>query len=155
MAEIDRRAAVEFQERAARLRAVPARRSERSAGVNFRRENDFASQTRKPELPVDPRDSKAMMKLYGFWRSLGTYRVKVALALKGLKADEVSIDLLKGKQHEPDYLKVNPQAVGPAPVPDDGGPPRVPSPPLPPALWGTPAQPALLPKDPRGRARVR
>src|SRR5258708_36187322 len=113
MAEIDRRAAVEFQERAARLRAVPARRSERSAGVNFRRENDFASQTRKPELPVDPRDSKAMMKLYGFWRSLGTYREKVALALKGLKADEVSIDLLNGWQHEPNCLNVNPHTLWP------------------------------------------
>ena len=36
------------------------------------------------------------MKLYGFWRSLATYRVKVALALKSLKVDEVSIDILKG-----------------------------------------------------------
>jgi len=44
------------------------------------------------------------MKLYGFWRSLATYRVRVALALKGLKAEEVSIDLLKGKQLSDDYL---------------------------------------------------
>ena len=52
------------------------------------------------------------MKLYGFWRSLATYRVKVALALKGMQVDEVSIDLLKGKQHEKEYTAVNPQAVG-------------------------------------------
>ena len=31
------------------------------------------------------------MKLYGFWRSLATYRVRVALGLKGLKVDELSI----------------------------------------------------------------
>ncbi len=96
-----------------------------------------------------------MMKLYGFWRSLGTYRVKVALALKGLKADEVSIDLLKGRQHEPDYLKVNPQAVVPALVPDDGGPPLFQSLAILEYLEETKPQPALLPKDPRGRARVR
>ncbi|HKU46470.1 MAG TPA: glutathione S-transferase N-terminal domain-containing protein, partial [Burkholderiales bacterium] len=63
------------------------------------------------------------MKLYGFWRSLASYRVRVALALKGLKAEEVSIDLLKGKQNEAEYLAVNPQGVVPALVPDDGGPP--------------------------------
>ncbi|HEV2977118.1 MAG TPA: maleylacetoacetate isomerase, partial [Casimicrobiaceae bacterium] len=36
------------------------------------------------------------MKLYGFWRSLATYRVRVALALKGIDAQEVSINLLHG-----------------------------------------------------------
>ena len=54
------------------------------------------------------------MKLYGFWRSLATYRVKVALALKGIAVDEVSIDLLKGRQHDREYVAVNPQAVVPA-----------------------------------------
>ena len=34
------------------------------------------------------------MKLYGFWRSLATYRVRVAMSLKKVKAEEVSIDLL-------------------------------------------------------------
>ena len=63
------------------------------------------------------------MKLYGFWRSLATYRVKVALALKGVKVEEVSIDLLKGVQHQPDYKAINPQATVPSLVLDDGGPP--------------------------------
>jgi maleylacetoacetate isomerase len=95
------------------------------------------------------------MKLYGFWRSLATYRVKVALALKGLQVEEVSIDLLKGQQHEKDYLKVNPQAVVPALVLDEGGPPLVQSLAILEFLEETKPQPPLLPKDPRGRARVR
>ena len=53
------------------------------------------------------------MKLYGFWRSLATYRVKVGLALKGLKAEDVSIDLLKGEQHNKDFVPLNPQAAVP------------------------------------------
>ena len=95
------------------------------------------------------------MKLYGFWRSLATYRVKVALALKGMKVDEVSIDLLKGAQLEADYRKVNPQAVVPALILDDGGPPLFQSVAIMEYLEETKPQPPLLPKDPRGRARVR
>jgi maleylacetoacetate isomerase/maleylpyruvate isomerase len=95
------------------------------------------------------------MKLYGFWRSLATYRVKVALALKGMKVDEVSIDLLQGKQHEADYRAVNPQAVVPALILDDGGPPLFQSMAIMEYLEETKPQPPLLPQDPRGRARVR
>jgi maleylacetoacetate isomerase len=95
------------------------------------------------------------MKLYGFWRSLATYRVKVALALKGIKVDEVSIDLLKGEQHKQDYVAVNPQAVVPALMLDEGGPPLFQSMAILEYLEETKPQPALLPKDPRGRARVR
>jgi len=95
------------------------------------------------------------MKLYGFWRSLATYRVKVALALKGMKVDEVSIDLLKGMQHQPDYKAVNPQAVVPSLVLDEGGPPLFQSMAIMEWLEETKPQPPLLPKDPRGRARVR
>src|SRR5512138_1969910 len=95
------------------------------------------------------------MKLYGFWRSLATYRVRVAMALKGLKAEEVSIDLLKGKQNTDDYKAVNPQAVVPALVLDEGGPPLFQSIAIMEYLEETKPQPALLPKDPRGRARVR
>jgi maleylacetoacetate isomerase len=95
------------------------------------------------------------MKLYGFWRSLATYRVKVAMALKGVKAEEVSIDLLKGRQHDREYVAVNPQAVVPALVLDDGGPPLFQSLAIMEYLEETHPQPPLLPKDPRGRARVR
>jgi len=95
------------------------------------------------------------VKLYGFWRSLASYRVRVALALKGLHAEEVSIDLLKGKQNTDEYLAVNPQGVVPALVLDDGGPPLVQSLAILEYLEEMRPEPPLLPKDPRGRARVR
>ena len=95
------------------------------------------------------------MKFYGFWRSLASYRVRVALALKGLQAEEVSIDLLKGKQSAPDYLAVNPQGVVPALVLEDGGPPLFQSLAILEYLEEIRPEPPLLPKDARGRARVR
>src|SRR5258708_19204550 len=95
------------------------------------------------------------MKLYGFWRSLATYRVRVAMALKGVKAEEISIDLLKGKQNADDYLAVNPQGVVPALVLDEGGSPLFQSLAILEYLDETHPQPPLLPKDPRRRARVR
>ena len=95
------------------------------------------------------------MKLYGFWRSLASYRVRVALALKGLQAEEISIDLLKGKQNSEDYLAVNPQGVVPALILDEGGPPLFQSLAILEYLEELQPQPPLLPKDARGRARVR
>jgi maleylacetoacetate isomerase/maleylpyruvate isomerase len=77
------------------------------------------------------------------------------MALKGLQADEVSIDLLKGRQHDAGYTAVNPQAVVPALVLDDGGAPLFQSMAILEYLEETHPQPPLLPKDPRGRARVR
>ena len=94
------------------------------------------------------------MKLYGFWRSLATYRVRVALALKGLEVEQISINLLQGKQHADEYKAVNPQGVVPALV-IDGGPPLFQSMAILEYLEEIQPQPALLPKDPRARARVR
>ena len=94
------------------------------------------------------------MKLYGFWRSLASYRVRVALRLKGIDAEEISIDLLKGAQLGADYKAVNPQSVVPSLI-VDGGPPLVQSMAILEYLEETHPRPALLPKDARGRARVR
>jgi maleylacetoacetate isomerase len=94
------------------------------------------------------------MKLYGFWRSLATYRVRVALALKGIEAHEVSVNLLQGMQHGDDYKAVNPQSVVPALVIDDG-PPLFQSLAILEYLEETCPEPPLLPRDARGRARVR
>lgn len=94
------------------------------------------------------------MKLYGFWRSLATYRVRVALALKGVEAHEVSVNLLKGAQLGDDYKAVNPQSVVPSLVIDEGTP-LVQSMAILEYLEETHPQPPLLPRDPLGRARVR
>jgi maleylacetoacetate isomerase len=94
------------------------------------------------------------MKLYGFWRSLATYRVRAALAFKRIAAPEISINLLHGAQHTSDYKAVNPQGVVPALVVDDGAP-LFQSMAILEYLEETHPQPRLLPKDARGRARVR
>jgi maleylacetoacetate isomerase len=94
------------------------------------------------------------MKLYGFWRSLATYRVRVALALKGIEAHEVSVNLLQGMQHRDDYKAVNPQSVVPALFIDDG-PPLFQSLAILEYLEETCPEPPLLPRDARGRARGR
>jgi len=94
------------------------------------------------------------MKLYGFWRSLATYRVRAALALKGVDAPEISVNILQGAQHKDEYKSVNPQIVVPALVVDDG-PPLFQSLAILEYLEETHPQPPLLPRDPRGRARVR
>jgi len=94
------------------------------------------------------------MKLYGFWRSLATYRVRVALELKGVHVQEVSINLLQGRQYAGDYLALNPQGVVPALV-IDGAPPLFQSMAILEYLEEAYPEPPLLPADARGRARVR
>jgi maleylacetoacetate isomerase len=97
---------------------------------------------------------ETMFKLYGFWRSLASCRVRIALRLKGVPFEEISINLMKGEQHADSYKAVNPQAVVPALVIDDDAP-LFQSMAILEYLEETHPQPPLLPPDPRGRARVR
>src|SRR4051794_41617429 len=94
------------------------------------------------------------MKLYGFWRSLATLRVRIAMNLKGIEREEVMIDLHAGVQRSPEYRAVNPQAVLPALI-DGDGPPLFQSLAILEYLDERFPDPPLLPSDLRGRARVR
>ncbi|MCL1127631.1 maleylacetoacetate isomerase [Shewanella surugensis] len=57
-----------------------------------------------------------MNKLYGYWRSSAAYRVRIALNLKKITAQQLSVHLVKegGEQHKATYLALNPQGLVPS-----------------------------------------
>jgi maleylacetoacetate isomerase len=93
-------------------------------------------------------------ELFAFWRSSATYRVRVALNIKGIPVRERYIDLDAGDQRGADFLKINPLGAIPALV-TQGQPPLTQSLAILEYLDETTPHPPLLPADPRGRARVR
>ena len=94
------------------------------------------------------------MKLHGYFRSAASWRVRIALNLKGLPYNSITHHLRRGEQRSPAYLAINPQGLVPALELGDG------------ALltqslaiieWleETHPSPPFLPLDPIGRAHVR
>jgi maleylacetoacetate isomerase len=53
------------------------------------------------------------IQIYGFWRSIASFRVRVALRLKGLAFEEIPVDILSGEQFKPGYEAVNAERVVP------------------------------------------
>src|SRR4029079_18906886 len=94
------------------------------------------------------------MKFFSFWRSLASFRVRIALNMKNVAADVVFVDIDANAHREAGYRRINPQMALPALVEDDGT-----------TLFQSLAileyldekypAPPLLPSDPAGRARVR
>ena len=94
------------------------------------------------------------MKLHGYFRSSASYRVRIALNLKGLSAEHLPHHLRKGGQREPAYLAINPQGLVPT-LQDDRGTVLTQSLAIIEWLDETHPTPPLLPKDPLRRALVR
>src|SRR5260370_42033466 len=94
------------------------------------------------------------MKLHGYFRSSASYRVRIALNLKGLSAHHLPHHLRKGEQRDPAYLAINPQGLVPT-LQDAAGAIITQS--LAIIEWpqATDPEPPLLPKDPLRRAKVR
>lgn len=93
------------------------------------------------------------MKLHGYFRSSASYRVRIALNLKGLGAEHLPHHLRKGEQRDPLYLAINPQGLVPT-LQVEGA---VITQSLAIIEWldETHPEPPLLPKDPLRRAHVR
>lgn len=93
------------------------------------------------------------LRLHGYWRSSAAYRVRLALALKGLDYDQHPHDLRTGAQGVPAYVALNPQGLVPALETDDGV--LVQSPAILEWLEERHPRPALLPAAAGDRAVVR
>ena len=93
------------------------------------------------------------MKLYNFFRSGTSHRLRIALNLKGLPVDYVAVDLRTEQHLAPEFKALNPQGLVPALV--DGERVMIQSPAIIEWLEERHPSPALLPTDPEQRAHVR
>lgn len=93
------------------------------------------------------------LQLYNYFRSSASYRVRIALALKGLDYDYLPVHLVKGEQRSADYAAVS--ASGLVPLLRDGDAVVTQSMAIIEYLDETRPEPPLLPADALGRARVR
>ena len=99
--------------------------------------------------------TEAEFVLYGYFRSSAAFRARIALNLKGIAAEQRPVNLLRGggEQHAAGYKAVNPQELVPTLVHE--GDTIGQSLALIEYLDEICPQPPLLPREPRGRARVR
>jgi maleylacetoacetate isomerase len=93
------------------------------------------------------------MKLYNYFRSSASFRVRIALNLKGLPFDYISVHLPKAEHKKPPFSEVSPDGL--VPLLDTGTDQLTQSMAMIEYLDETHPTPALLPADALGRARVR
>src|SRR6202790_2792739 len=95
------------------------------------------------------------LRLYGYWRSSASYRVRIALACKGLDFEYVPVHLVRsgGEQYSAEYRALNPQSRVPALETPDGI--LTQSMAIMEWLEEVYPEPALLPRNPGERGRVR
>ncbi|MEP5761261.1 MAG: maleylacetoacetate isomerase [Litoreibacter sp.] len=93
------------------------------------------------------------MKLYSYWRSTTSYRIRAALNLKGIAYDTVPVDLVAGDQQIDDYVDLNPGKGVPTLVLDDGTV-LTQSMAILDYIDATWPDPQLIPADPLQRAKV-
>jgi maleylacetoacetate isomerase len=94
------------------------------------------------------------MKLHGYFRSSASYRVRIALNLKGPSTEHLPHHLRKGEQCAPAYLAINPQGLVPT-LENDAGAILTQSLAIIEWVDETYPSPPLLPDDSLRRARVR
>lgn len=93
------------------------------------------------------------MKLYNYFRSSASFRVRIALALKGLPYEYVAVHLARGEHQREPYASI--AADGLVPTLEDGGHRLSQSMAIIEYLDEKHPEPALLPRDALGRAQVR
>ena len=94
------------------------------------------------------------MKLYNYFRSSASFRVRIALELKGLGYEYLPVHLVKGEHKKDDYAAISPSMLVPT-LQTDAGDRLGQSMAIIEYLDETHPQPPLLPRDPLARARVR
>jgi len=107
---------------------------------------------RAGSTPASPSETSGRI-LYDYWRSSASYRVRIALNLKGLPYRAETVNLLTGQHRSEEHRVRNPQAS--VPVLDIDGLRLTQSLAIIEYLEETHPEPMLLPSDPAGRARVR
>ena len=93
------------------------------------------------------------MKLYTYFRSSASYRVRIALALKGLAHESAFVDLPKAEHQSGEYRAINPQAL--VPSLEDGGQVLIQSLAIMEYLDEAYPEPPIMPPAPLDRAYVR
>ncbi|WP_019217617.1 maleylacetoacetate isomerase [Legionella tunisiensis] len=95
------------------------------------------------------------MKLYDYYRSTASYRVRIALNIKNISYETLAVHLINhgGEQRHPDYLQLNPQGL--VPTLDENGHIISQSLAIIEYLDEMNPAPPLLPQHPLGRAQVR